>query len=340
MMVRLRRVSAEQPGWTRRRSGRGFVYLDDHGTRIADPDQIQRLRDLVVPPAWNDVWLCPYPNGHLQAVGTDARGRRQYLYHPQWRLNRDLEKHAHVLDFGRRLPVARQRVAEHLALPGMPRERTLAIAFRMLDLGFFRVGGESYAEENGSYGLATLRKEHVHLQGETVTFEYPAKSGVHRSLVLRDGDLAEALSMLRRRRSGGEELLAWRTGRAWTDLASIDVNQYVKEVVAADVSAKDFRTWHATVLAAITLSKIPAPGSPTAAKRAVTRVVREVSEHLGNTPTVCRASYIDPRVIERFQQGKTILAAVNRRMTATGELPSTGDEVVERAVLQLLRGKG
>jgi DNA topoisomerase IB len=338
-VVRLRRTSPSQPGWTRRRSGRGFIYLDERGDRISDPVQLQRLRDLVVPPAWRDVWLCPFPNGHLQAVGTDDRGRRQYLYHPQWREQRGKLKHAHVLDFARRLPAARQQVAEHLARPGMPRERTLATAFRLLDLGLFRIGGEDYAAENGSYGLATLRKDHVRLRGPDVVFEYRAKSGNQRSVAIADPAVTAVVSVLKRRRGGGPELLAWRNGNAWADVTSDDINGYVKQVVDSSASAKDFRTWHATVLAAAALARATsAPRSATAVKREVARTMREVAAELGNTPAVCRASYVDPRVIDRFQDGTTIRTALERahRRAAARAGSLLTDPAIERAVLRLL----
>ncbi|WP_285620047.1 hypothetical protein [Kineosporia sp. NBRC 101677] len=337
--MRLRRSSPERPGWTRRRSGKGFVYLDEQRVRLAEAEQVQRIRDLVIPPAWQDVWICPWPNGHLQAVGTDAAGRRQYLYHPQWRESRDADKHVKVLDFARRLPTARLRVAEHLEMPGMPRERALAIAFRLLDVGLFRIGGEAYAEENNSFGLATLRREHVRVRrGGVVEFSYPAKSGVHRVFSISDEPIADAVSTLKRRRGGGEELLAWHRDRSWVDLGSTDISHYVKAVVARDASAKDFRTWHATVLAAIAFAGLEGPTSATAAKRAVSRVMREVSEQLGNTPAVCRASYVDPRVVAGFQQGTTVRAAVARAARRCAPEQLSADESVERAVLRLLRG--
>jgi DNA topoisomerase IB len=339
-VVRLRRSSPERPGWTRRRSGRGFGYLDQDGARISDPEALRRLRELAIPPAWRDVWICPFPNGHLQAVGTDDRGRRQYLYHPQWRARRDREKHEHMLDVARRLPQARRRVAQDLDRQGMPRERALATAFRLLDLGFFRVGGEVYAAENGSFGLATLRREHVRIQGDSVVFEYLAKSGQHRRVTVTDAAVLDVVRILKRRRGGGPELLAWRDATGWRDLTSEDVNVYVKEVVGSDASAKDFRTWHATVLAAVALARAPVPPrSVTAARREVTSAIRAVSERLGNTPAVCRASYVDPRVIDRYHGGTTI-ADVPSTPGAAGEgpggLPDVTDEAVERAVLDLL----
>jgi DNA topoisomerase I len=337
-VVRLRRVSPDRPGWTRRRSGKGFVYLDENGRRISDPAQIERLRGLVAPPAWRDVWLCPLPNGHIQAVGTDERGRRQYLYHPQWQLMRAREKHARVLDFARALPAARLRVSEHLTLPGLPRERVLATAFRLLDLGLFRIGSESYAEENGSYGLATVQKSHVRINSGVAVFDYAAKSGLRRTVGIADQDVVAVIEALKRRRGGGPDLLAWQHGRQWSDLVSSDINGYVKDLVGPRSSAKDFRTWHATVLAAVSLAQAELPGSNAAAKRAVARAMREVSEQLGNTPTVCRASYVDPRVIDRFYEGTTIRKIVRKHSPASADRSGAlVDEALERAVLRLLK---
>lgn len=334
---RLRRVSPSSPGWTRRRAGRGFVYLDEHGDRLP-PEQAARCRELVIPPAWRQVWICPHPNGHIQAVGTDDAGRRQYLYHPVWRQQRDEAKHDRVLEVAARLPRARRRVAEHLALDGMPAERVLAAAFRLLDLGFFRIGGEAYAEANGSYGLATIGKQHCRVEGEQVVFEYVAKSGRQRLVALADEPVREVVQALRRRRGGGEELLAYRSGRRWVDVTSADINAYVKDVVGGEVSAKDFRTWHGTVLAAVALAvSSRAASSPTARKRAVARAMREVSEYLGNTPAVARASYVDPRLVDLYEDGRTIEPALSRlgEGAAFGEPATHG--AIERAVLRLLR---
>jgi DNA topoisomerase-1 len=336
-MPRLRTVSPNGPGWTRRRSGRGFVFLDETGERLA-AEQAVRCKELVIPPAWEKVWICPYPNGHIQAVGTDDAGRRQYLYHPVWRQQRDEAKHDRVLMVAARLPRARKRVAEHLALDGMPAERALAAAFRLLDLGFFRIGGETYAEANGSYGLATIEKQHVRVEGDLVVFEYTAKSGRERLVAVADEPVRDAVQLLRRRRGGGPELLAYRDGRTWRDVTSADINAYVKDVVGGEVSAKDFRTWHATVLAAVALAvSTQAAGSPTARKRAVARAMTEVAQYLGNTPAVARASYVDPRVVDLFEDGVTIEPSLKR----LGEGASFGEPAthgaIERAVLRLLR---
>jgi DNA topoisomerase IB len=328
--VRLRRVSPSIPGWSRRQHGRGFVYRDEHGRRLAAAD-VARCKALVIPPAWRDVWICPLANGHLQAVGTDDAGRRQYLYHPDWRAKRDRVKHDRVLDVGVRLPQARARVGELIALDGMPRERALATAFRLLDLGLFRVGGESYADENGSYGLATLEKRHVHLDGDRVVFDYAAKSGQQHHVVVTDPAVRAAVAALKRRRGGGSQLLAYRDGRRWRDIRSRDINEFVKEVVGGDVSAKDFRTWHGTVVAASALAETAdAVATRTARRRAVRRAAERVSEELGNTPAVARRSYVDPRVVDRFEAGETIGA------TAAGRDDERSRRKAERAVLRLL----
>lgn len=336
-MARLRRADCSGPGITRRRRGRGFEYLDEDGRRISEEEVLARISDLTIPPAWKDVWICPYPMGHLQATGVDDRGRKQYLYHPEWRARRDQEKFDEMIDFARALPRMRGRVARALAGDGMERERVLACSVRMLDRGFFRVGGEDYAVENETYGLATMHKKHVKLLGDDVLeFDYPAKSGQRRVQSIVDPEVYEIIDRLKRRRGGGIELLAYMDGRRWRDLKSADINAYVKEVTRGDFSAKDFRTWNATVLASVALavSGPAAAGSKTARKRAKTRAIKEVARYLGNTPAVCRASYVDPRVFDRFDSGVTIGGAL-------GEIGDTGDIAmlhggVEEAVLDLI----
>jgi DNA topoisomerase I len=331
---RLRTVSPKNPGWTRRRVGKGFVYLDQHGERL-DREAVERCKLLVIPPAWKQVWICPVPNGHLQAVGTDDAGRRQYLYHEQWRRLRDKSKHDRVLTVAARLPDAREAVVQDLRLPGMPYERALATAFRLLDLGFFRIGGEAYAEANNSYGLATIQKQHVSIQGTTVVFDYVAKSGQERYVALADDLVRQAVRDLLRRRSGGPELLAYRDNGSWRDVSSADINAYIKEKVGEDVSAKDFRTWHGTVIAAVALAEANERARTAAArKRAVAAAMRQVSEYLGNTPAVARKSYVDPRVVDLFHDGVTIPPS----LASTDEDLSDGTThgKIERAVLDLL----
>ena len=237
-MPRLKRSDPSRPGIVRKGRGRGFTYLDIDGSPLTDAPTRERIKALVIPPAWRDVWICPYPNGHVQAIGVDAAGRRQYQYHPDWRVRRDVIKHDHVVDVARRLPAARERIDADLASRGLNRRRVLATAARMLDLGFFRIGGERYAEENSSYGLATIRREHVSLErGGIVTFDYPAKSGRQRVQALAEPRVVAVIKALLKRPGGGDELLAYRLGREWRDLRSADINEYLSEVVGTEVSA-------------------------------------------------------------------------------------------------------
>ncbi len=330
-MAALRRVSSTAPGMTRRRQGRGFVYTDPQGRRVGDPEVLARIRGLAIPPAWTDVWICLDPAGHLQAAGTDAAGRRQYLYHPEWRRRRDRGKFMRIETFAERLPALRERVAADLGGRGLHRERVLACSIRMLDRGLFRVGSEDYTAKNGSFGLATLRKDHVTVGRERASFDFVAKAGVRQVRHVADPEILPVLRALKRRTDGGDELLAWRDGDRWVDVRSNDVNAYLKEVAGEEFSAKDFRTWHGTVLAAVALAGRELPRSATAAKRSVSASIKDVAGHLGNTPAVCRASYVDPRVIDRFSEGVVI------------DLPPDAalepfQPAVEAAVLDLLQG--
>jgi DNA topoisomerase IB len=336
-VARLRRVDCSGPGISRRRRGRGFEYRDEAGRRVADDEVLARIRELAIPPAWGDVWVCPYPNGHLQATGIDAAGRKQYRYHDDWRARRDQEKFDAMLDFAATLPRMRRRVRRDLRGDDLSRARVLACAARLLDLGFFRIGGEDYAEENDSYGLATLLKRHVRLERDSIVFDYEAKSGKRRVQAITDPVVREIIAALKRRRGGGSELLAYREGRRWVDVRSEDVNDYVKAASAEEHSAKDFRTWNATVLAAVALAGRERPETKTARKRAVRAAIESVAAFLGNTPAVCRASYIDPRVIDRYQSGWTVAPAIER----LGGEPDLADmrvrAQVEAAVLDLIR---
>src|SRR5438067_12890479 len=237
-MPRLKRVDCSGPGITRRRRGRGFEYLDEAGDRIENPEVIARIAALAIPPAWRDVWICAHPMGHIQATGIDARARKQYRYHDRWRERRDAQKFDEMIAFARALPAMRREVARDIAKDGMTRERVLASAVRLLDRGFFRVGGEDYAAENDSYGLATILKSHVTVGREGITFDYPAKSGQRRVQSVVDPEVAEIVRALKRRRGGSPELLAYREGRRWFDIKSADINDYVKEVTGGDFSAK------------------------------------------------------------------------------------------------------
>jgi DNA topoisomerase IB len=315
------------------------VYVDAGGMPVTDAAVLARIRALVIPPAWNDVWICPTASGHIQATGVDARGRTQYRYHDAWRLQRDLAKHDRILDFAGRLPAARERVRTDLHGDELSRERVLACAVRLLDLGFFRIGGEQYAEENQTYGLATMRKEHVHVARDgTLTFDYTAKSGKRLHKSLAEPEVGSVIAALKRRRAGGDELLAYRgPAGEWVDVKSADINAYLREVTGGEDSAKDFRTWSATVLAAIGLAVSTNAVSASARKRAVPRVVKEVSEQLGNTPAVCRSSYIDPRIIDLYDAGQTIRGDLHKLGADASYGEPAFQGAIEAAVLRLLR---
>jgi DNA topoisomerase IB len=340
-MPRVHRVEPTAVGWTRRRRGKGFSYVDASGRPIDDPAALARIRSLAIPPAWTGVWISPDPWGHIQATGSDAAGRRQYVYHPRWREWRDRLKFRRMHDFARVLPVVRETVARHLELPGLPRDKALATAIRLLDRGYFRIGSESYAERNGSYGLATLRKGHVRIDDDGVRFDFPAKGGKRRVLVVRDAQIEPVLRELKARRSGGSELLAYREDDEWRDVRSSDVNEYLKEVTGGRFTAKDFRTWHATVLAAIALSaRADVRPSASARRRAMSAAVKEVAEFLGNTPTVCRQSYVDPRVLDRYFEGATIARILEALPMDDDDLIDPGVQAqIETAVLDLVDGR-
>jgi DNA topoisomerase IB len=336
--MELQRSDPSEPGFARRRCGKGFTYLTPDGRPLDDPAQRERIRALVIPPAWQDVWICPDADGHIQAMGTDAAGRRQYLYHEVWREQRDREKHDHVLDLAERLPDVRDTLAGHLAGRGYRRERVLSAAVRLIDLGFFRIGSEEYAAENGTFGLATVLREHVTCRRGHVTFEYPAKGSKDRYQSVAEENVCKVVTGLMRRKDGSPELLAYRTRTGWHDVTAADINAFIREVTGGDFTAKDFRTWHATVLAAVGLAVSTRAGTgETARRKAVVRVVKEVAAYLGNTPAVARASYIDPRIISLYETGRTIAPALTKLGVdaSPGELATQGP--VEQAVLALLK---
>jgi DNA topoisomerase IB len=338
--VRLRTSSCDRPGFSRVRCGRGFRYRDETGAPLTDPDQLARIRGLVIPPAWRDVWICPWPTGHLQAVGTDDAGRRQYLYHEQFRAQQEQAKHQHVREVARALPELRAKAALDLAGRGLSRPRVTACAVRLLDLGFFRIGSDRHTRQSETYGLTTMLREHVTCHREEITFSYPAKGGTEMVRALVDEQAHAVVRALLRRRRGGERLLVFRERGAWHDLHGDDLNEALRRLSGTEITAKDFRTWHATVLAAVALS-VPtaeATATPAARRRQISRAVREVSHYLGNTPAVCRASYIDPKVVELFEQDVTIADALTR-LGEHGDFgrPAT-QGAVEAAVLDLLEG--
>jgi DNA topoisomerase-1 len=320
------------------RRGRGFSYEEEDGTTIEDRETIERIRELAIPPAWKDVWICPYPNGHIQATGYDDAGRKQYLYHPVWRENRDREKFAEMERFARALPRMRERTDADLARRGLVRERVLACAVRLLDLGFFRIGSERYAEENETFGLATLRKRHVRVERGVAVFDYTAKNSRRHRQEIADPAIVPTIKALKQRSGGGDDLLAFRNGRSWRDVESAQINEYLKAVTGGDYSAKDFRTWNATVLAAVDLATNGVDASTkTARKRAAAAATKRVAAYLSNTPAVCRASYIDPRVFDRYDSGETIRPGLRRIVNGQRPDEFPDRERIERAVLRLLR---
>ncbi len=333
--MRLRRSDLHARGWTRRRAGRGFAYYDSDGVLIKD-DRLDRLKSLAIPPAWKDVWICPWPNGHIQAVGTDAAGRRQYRYHDLWRVKRDAAKHERVLEISHQLPDVRDAVLHALGTTGLNRDRVLACGVRLLDLGAFRVGSEQYAEDNGTFGLATLRREHVEVRGERVFFHYTAKGGIERELELIDQPTAVVVrELLKRPADQGDELLGYPLpDGSWHDVTSDEINAYLKEISGAEITAKDFRTWTATVMMAATLAEEPPPRSRTARGKVVRQAYVKVSEQLGNTPAVCKASYVDPRVVDRYEHGETIADALAEASRAPDD--RTAQRTLEAGVCSLL----
>ena len=337
-MGRLRRVDCAAPGIQRRRRGRGFEYVDDEGNRIDDAETIERIRELAIPPGWNEVWICSDPLGHIQATGIDDRGRKQYRYHDRWRERRDREKFERMVEFAQRLPNLRERVERDLRRRSVSRERVLACAVRLLDRGFFRIGSEDYAEENETYGVATMRKRHVAISDGAVTFDYEAKGGKRRVQAVGDRAVTRLVKTLRGRRGGGHELLAYRNGERWRDVRSEDINAYIKETIGEEHSAKAFRTWNATVLAAAVLAAsgrqrdLSTKGARARAKR---DAVKSVAGFLGNTPAVCRSSYIDPRVFDRFDGGLTIGGVFDRLPDDPADWPEVQGPI-EEAVLDLI----
>jgi DNA topoisomerase I len=306
-VTRLRRSNTTGRGYRRVRSGRGFGYRDPDGRTVADGATREWLSTIVIPPAWSDVWISPYENGHVLATGIDAAGRRQYIYHPSWRERMDRIKYDRALALAESLPTARRLVTIDLRREHPDKERSLAAAFRMLDQGSLRVGSERYASEHGSRGLSTLLCAHAHVSGDDIELDFPGKSGQEWSSSIHDADLAHVIVGMKRR-GPKARLLSYRpsAGAEWHPLSAEDINEYVKERVGDDFSAKDFRTLHGTVAAATELARLGPQPSAAGRKRAESRAIKAASEVLGNTPSVARASYVDPRLLDAYEHGETI----------------------------------
>lgn len=320
--MRLRRSDPAKPGLTRRRRGKNWQYVDETGASV-DQETRQRCAELVIPPAWQDVWICPYANGHIQAVGIDDAGRRQYIYHEQWRQERDEEKFDRVLELVERLPEFREAIGADLADRGLTCARVHAGALRMLDRGIFRTGGEEYSDD--SRGVATLLRDDVTIVRGDLAFCFIAKGGVERKVRIKDELLVKLVRSLRRSAADTDRLLVYREGRQWREVRADSINARFKELTGPEFTVKDLRTWNATVVASVELAKAERPTSKTAAKRVEAAVLDQVAGHLGNTRAVARRSYVDPRVMEAFTEGRTIdLSAVNGRQS------------IERAVHKLL----
>lgn len=330
--VSLRYVSDAKAGITRRASGSGFTYVDPSGDAVSDEETLARIRALAIPPAWTDVWIAPLPNGHIQATGRDIKGRKQYRYHARWRAVRDETKYGRMQEFGRALPRIRARVGEDLARSGLPREKLLAMIVKLLETTRMRVGNEEYARANGSFGLTTLRNKHVQVEGATLRFRFKGKSGKTHDLRVSDRRLA---SLVRRVRDlPGQEVFQYLGNDGEPHpIDSTDVNAYLKEIAGDDFTAKDFRTWTGTLLAIRALAETELPETQTALKSAVLRVVEAVADELGNTPAVCRKSYIHPTVLEAY--GSTELRELWRTSAAL-EAPEDGLSDEESALLRFL----
>ena len=331
----LRYVSDEAPGIRRKKSGKGFTYLDRHGEKVRDEATLRRIRSLAIPPAWTEVWICPHRNGHIQATGRDAKGRKQYKYHPQFRDLRESAKFEHMMEFARLLPLIRAKISEHMSLRGLPREKVLATTVHLLERTLIRVGNDDYARQNDSYGLTTLRDRHVDVNGSELRFQFKGKSGKVWRLKVKDRRVARIVKACQE--LPGQELLQYidEAGER-QDVTSGDVNAYLREITGQDITAKDFRTWAGTVLAAVALREFEAFDSGAKAKRNVRAAIERVASRLGNTPTICRKCYVHPDIVDAYLSG-SLLLEVKEEVEAElrHELDTLKPE--EAAVLALLQ---
>ena len=335
--VGLTYVSDERPGITRRRTGKGFAYRDRNGKPLKDEATIARIRKLAVPPAYTDVWICPSANGHIQATGRDARGRKQYRYHAKFREVRDAAKYDHMLDFARSLPEVRKTIATHTALKGMPREKVLAAVVSLLETTLIRVGNEDYAKDNKSYGLTTLKNRHVAVEGGKLRFKFKGKSGKEWDLGIRDRRIAKIVRDCQE--LPGQELFQYvdEEGERHT-VSSTDVNDYLREITGRDVTAKDFRTWAGTVLAALALGEFETFDSDASAKKNLRAAIESVAARLGNTPTICRKCYVHPELVHSYLQGEMLLE-VKKQVESELREDLSRLKPEEAAVLSLLESR-
>jgi DNA topoisomerase I len=333
----LRYVSDERPGIRRKKVGTGFSYVRPDGSRLMERGALKRIKALAIPPAWTDVWICPFPDGHIQATGRDAKGRKQYRYHARFREVRESTKYEHVVAFADALPSIRDTVREHMALRGLPREKVLATVVHLLETTLIRVGNDDYAKQNNSYGLTTLKNRHVAVNGNEVRFRFTGKGGKQWSLRVRDRRIAKIIRGCQE--LPGQELLQYIDEQGnCQDVTSSDVNEYLKAITGKDITAKDFRTWAGTVLAAMTLSELQSFDNAAQAKRNLRSAIEKVSARVGNTPTICRKCYIHPEVLNSYIDGNLVLEVKSQ---VENELRSAVENMKpeEAAVLALLRGR-
>ena len=330
-------VSDEDRGIRRERRGDGFVYFKPNGDPVTDEKTLERLRRLAIPPAWTDVWICPKANGHIQATGRDARGRKQYRYHPQFREVRESTKYEHMLEFAKSLPGIRQTIQQHMSLRGLPREKVLATVVHLLETTLIRVGNDDYAKENNSYGLTTLRNPHVKVDGAELKFRFKGKSGKTWDLKLQNRRVAKIVRQCQE--LPGQRLFQYvdEDGEL-REVTSADVNAYLKEITGREITAKDFRTWAGTVLAAMALQEFEAFDTQAGVKKNVRAAIERVSQRLGNTPTICRKCYVHPEILQCYAQGELLLD-IKRKVEAELREDLATLRPEEAAVLGLLEAR-
>ena len=335
VLAGLRYVRCDSAGFTRKPSGNGFTYLDLEGRPIRDKEILERIRSLVIPPAWTNVWICALERGHLQAIGTDARGRRQYRYHPGYRHIRNQTKFHRMLRFSEALPLIRARVEQDLKLPGLPRNKVIATVVRLLETTFIRIGNEEYAKQNESFGLTTLHNRHVRIEGSTIQFHFRGKSKQVHKVTVEDKRLARIVRDCRD--LPGYDLFQWVDHAGEThSIGSADVNGYLQETTGEDYTAKDFRTWAGTVQTALGLAEMGMFSSESEAKRNIVTAIKQTAAKLGNRPATCRNYYVHPAVIEAYMDGS--LQKIVKPEEAGQAVPGSGLHPEERAVVRLLQG--